>query len=162
MANGTAGARAPRNTRRRSGIRESLGSRIFDVADVIIILILMLIVLVPLLHVLWASFSKPALYAAHEGLLLWPEGFSLESIVTAFLFSFNGYFNGHDRTLFIMVYGIAQTFLVRLPFAYWQSIQPNASLTRIGSAAPLATCFGIVLCLIYFAHFNRQMKQKKA
>lgn len=89
------------------------------------------------------------------------KGFSLESIVTAFLFSFNGYFNGHDKTLFIMVSGIAQTFLVRLPFAYWQSIQPNASLTRIGSAAPLATCFGIVLCLVYYAHFNHQLKQKK-
>lgn len=87
------------------------------------------------------------------------RGFSLESVVTAFLFSFYGYFNGHDKTVFIMIAGILQTFCVRLPFAYVQSIQADASLMMIGLAAPIATCFGILLCLGYFIHFTRQMKR---
>jgi putative MATE family efflux protein len=84
------------------------------------------------------------------------KGFAPEAIVTAFLFSFNGYFNGHDKTLFIMISGILQTFCVRLPFAYYQSIQPEASLTKIGAAAPLATVFGILLCVIYYVHITRK------
>jgi putative MATE family efflux protein len=87
------------------------------------------------------------------------KGFAPEAIATAFLFSFNGYFNGHDETLFIMVSGILQTFCVRLPFAYYQSIQPNASLTMIGAAAPIATAFGIVLCVIYYVHLLRKSRK---
>ena len=41
--------------------------------------------------------------------------------------------------------GLIQTLLVRLPLAYYMSIQSNASLTNIGFAAPVATVFGIVL-----------------
>lgn len=78
------------------------------------------------------------------------KGFSAEAVVTAFLFSFYGYFNGHDKTMFTMIAGILQTFCVRLPYAYYQSVQPDASLTKIGSAAPIATCFGILLCLLYY------------
>lgn len=78
------------------------------------------------------------------------KGFAPETIVTAVLFSMVGYFNGHDRTLWVMVQGLVQTLLVRLPLAYFMSIQPDASLTRIGLAAPAATVFGIFLNLFYF------------
>jgi Na+-driven multidrug efflux pump len=89
------------------------------------------------------------------------KGFAPEAIVTAVLFSYNGYFNGHDRTVFIMISGILQTFAVRLPLAYYESIQVNASLTKIGFAAPCATCFGIVLCVIYDRLFMHQLKAQK-
>ena len=88
------------------------------------------------------------------------KGFAGEAIVTAFLFSFYGYFNGHDRSLFIMIAGLAQTFIVRLPFAYYQSIQPHASLTMIGLAAPIATSFGILLCLIYYFKIKKTLFQE--
>ena len=87
------------------------------------------------------------------------RGFSLESIVTAVLFSMVGYFNGHDKTLWVMIQGLAQTLLVRLPLAYYMSIQPNASLTKIGFAAPTATIFGIILNVIFFIWMNRKEKQ---
>lgn len=88
------------------------------------------------------------------------KGFGLESLVTPFLFSFMGYFNGHERSLFVMLQSIAQTFLVRLPVAYVMSSQPNASLTRIGLAAPLATSFGILLNVIYYIWFNKKFLKK--
>lgn len=87
------------------------------------------------------------------------KGFAPESIVTAVLFSMVGYFNGHDKTLWVMTQGLAQTLLVRLPMAYIMSIQPNASLTMIGLAAPTATVFGIVLNIGFFLWCNKKSKE---
>ncbi len=87
------------------------------------------------------------------------KGFAPESIVTAVLFSMVGYFNGHDKTIWVMIQGLAQTLLVRLPLAYYMSIQPNASLTNIGLAAPIATVFGIILNVIYYTYCNKKQKQ---
>ena len=86
------------------------------------------------------------------------KGFAPETIVTAILFSMIGYFNGHDKTVWVMIQGLVQTLLVRLPLAYLMSIQPNASLTKIGLAAPAATLFGIILNVIFFIWNNRKEK----
>lgn len=67
------------------------------------------------------------------------KGFAPETILTAILFSMLGYFNGNNKTLWVMAQGLIQTLLVRLPFAYVMSIQSNASLTKIGLAAPVST-----------------------
>lgn len=88
------------------------------------------------------------------------KGFALETIVTAILFSMIGYFNGHDKTVWVMIQGLVQTLLVRLPFAYYMSIQPDASLTKIGLAAPVATIFGIVLNVVFYIWCNRKDKAK--
>ena len=77
-------------------------------------------------------------------------GFARETILTAILFSFIGYFNGHENTIWVMIQGFIQTILVRLPFAYYMSIQKNASLTKIGLAAPVATFFAIILNLVFY------------
>ena len=82
---------------------------------------------------------------------------STGSSITSILFSFLGYFNGHGRSMFVMLQGLAQSFLIRLPMSYIMSIQPNASLTGIGLAAPTATLFGIALCLIYYRRMRRQI-----
>ena len=78
------------------------------------------------------------------------KGFAPETIVTAVLFSMIGYFNGHDKTLWVMIQGSVQTLLVRLPLAYFMSIQPDANLTKIGLAAPAATIVGIVLNVVFY------------
>ena len=90
------------------------------------------------------------------------RGIAPEAIVTAISFSFIGYFNGHQQTLFVMMQGIAQTFLVRLPMSYTMSIQPNASLTMIGLAAPTATCFGILIHIVYYVRYNKKQNIKKS
>ena len=84
------------------------------------------------------------------------RGFAPETIVTAVLFSMVGYFNGSNRTLWVMIQGLIQTLLVRLPLAYYMSIQPNASLTKIGMSAPVATVVGIVLNIGCFLYLNRR------
>lgn len=84
------------------------------------------------------------------------RGFAPEAVITCILFSFMGYFNGHSRTLFVMAQGLAQSFLIRLPLSYIMSIQPDASLTGIGLAAPAATVFGIVLCFVYYKKMEKE------
>lgn len=89
------------------------------------------------------------------------RGFAPETIVTAVLFSMVGYFNGSNRTLWVMIQGLIQTLLVRLPLAYYMSIQPNASLTKIGMSAPIATVVGIVLNIGCFLYLNRRDAAKR-
>lgn len=88
------------------------------------------------------------------------RGFAPEAIVTSILFSYMGYFNGHSKSLFVMIQGIAQSFLVRLPMSFIMSRLPNASLTWIGLAAPTATVFGIILCLIYYKIMGKNLERK--
>ena len=88
------------------------------------------------------------------------KGFALETIVTAVLFSMVGYFNGNNKTLWVMAQGLIQTLLVRLPLAYFMSIQPNASLTKIGLAAPISTIVGIILNVGFFLYLERENRKK--
>ena len=55
-----------------------------------------------------------------------------------------------------MTQGLIQTLLVRLPMAYIMSIQPNASLTKIGLAAPVSTAVGIMLNVGFYVYLNRK------
>ena len=90
------------------------------------------------------------------------KGFAPETIVTAILFSMIGYFNGNDQTVWVMIQSLVQTLLVRLPLAYCMSIQPNASLTKIGLSAPISTAVGIVLNVAFYIHWTRRQRRAQA
>lgn len=88
------------------------------------------------------------------------KGFGPEVIVTAVLFSMIGYFNGNQKTLWVMIQGLVQTILVRLPMSYIMSIQPDASLTKIGFAAPVSTVVGILLNIGFYIYLNRRKNNR--
>jgi Na+-driven multidrug efflux pump len=71
-----------------------------------------------------------------------------------------GYFNGNNQTVWFMGQGLVQTLLVRLPVSYFMSIQPNASLTKIGLAAPVSTAVGVVLNIGFFLYLNKKLQNK--
>ena len=77
------------------------------------------------------------------------------------LFSMVGYFNGNNKTLWVMIQGLVQTLLVRLPLAYYMSMQPNASLTKIGLSAPAATVVGILLNIMFYIYINRKNAEER-
>lgn len=108
--------------------------------------------------VLCSAFSTDA--AVIQNGFAYLKGFAPETLVTAILFSMVGYFNGNNKTVWVMTQGLIQTLLVRLPLAYFMSIQPNASLTKIGLAAPVATTVGIVLNIGFFIYLNRAEQKK--
>lgn len=109
--------------------------------------------------VLCSAFSTDA--AVIQNGFAYLKGFAPETLVTAIMFSMVGYFNGNNKTVWVMTQGLIQTLLVRLPLAYFMSIQPNASLTKIGLAAPVATTVGIVLNVEFFIYLN-QTEQRKS
>ena len=90
------------------------------------------------------------------------KGFAPETIATAVLFSMVGYFNGSNKTVWVMVQGLVQTLLVRLPMAYFMSIQPNASLTNIGLAAPTSTLVGVVLNVCFLLYLEQKAHRQPA
>ena len=108
--------------------------------------------------VLCSAFSTDA--AVIQNGFAYLKGFAPETLVTAILFSMVGYFNGNNKTVWVMTQGLIQTLLVRLPLAYFMSIQPNASLTKIGLAAPVATTVGIFLNVGFFIYLNRTEQRK--
>jgi putative MATE family efflux protein len=101
-----------------------------------------------------------AVFTTDEAVILnahaYLKGFAPEAIVTAVLFSMVGYYNGNNKTMWVMIQGLVQTLLVRLPMSYIMSIQPDASLTMIGLAAPTSTAVGIVLNVCFFIYLNRK------
>ena len=89
------------------------------------------------------------------------RGFAPETIATAILFSMVGYFNGSGKSLWVMLQGLVQTLLVRLPMSYYMSIQPDASLTKIGLAAPTSTLVGVLLNVAFFLYLQRKEAQNR-
>ena len=88
------------------------------------------------------------------------KGFALETIVTAVLFSMVGYFNGNNKTVWVMAQGLIQTLLVRLPLAYYMSVLPDTNLTKIGLAAPVSTIVGIILNVGFYLYLNHAEHKK--
>lgn len=105
-----------------------------------------------------AIFTDNAIYQMKAAEYL--QGYSLEAIVTSILFSFIGYYNGHNQTLFVMFQGMAQSFIVRLPMAFVMSRLMPDSLVYIGAAAPVATTFGILINLVYFMRYSKKELEK--
>ena len=103
---------APRSTK----IKESFGSRLFDIVDILIVCLLLACVLIPLVHIVAASFSNPSLFVGHKGILLWPEGFSLASYQAVFKNAF--LWTGYANTLFIVLVGTVLNVLLSMVAAY--------------------------------------------
>lgn len=88
------------------------------------------------------------------------KGFSPEAILTCFVFSYIGFFNGHGKTMPVMLQGISASFLVRVPFSYLFSLKEGATLMDIGMAVPLASVYGILFFTIcYFVYLKNCKKQ---
>ncbi len=102
--------------RYKSTMKESFGSRLFDVINVIIMLTLVILVIIPLLHVVSASFSNPSDYVRHEGLLLKPANFSLEAYKA--VARNKNILTGYMNTIFIVVVGTSLSLFLSVMAAY--------------------------------------------
>ncbi|MFI3166794.1 MAG: MATE family efflux transporter [Bacillota bacterium] len=89
------------------------------------------------------------------------KSYSIDCILVAFMFSFNGYFNGCGKTKFVMLESVGCAFLIRIPLSYLFSLMENTSLFYIGLATPASTFVQIFLCLIFYRHLNKEIKNSK-
>lgn len=75
------------------------------------------------------------------------KAYAIDCLFTAIFFCYAGFYNGIGKTKFVMVQGILGAFCVRVPVSYIMSIQPNATLFKIGLATPMSSILQLVLCL---------------
>ena len=78
------------------------------------------------------------------------KSYAIDCLFTAFLFCFMGYFNGCEKTFFVMLQGIVGAFLIRIPVAWFMSRQAGVTLFKLGLATPCSTVVQIAFCVTYF------------
>ena len=81
---------------------------------------------------------------------LYLKTYSIDCLLTSFLFCINGYLNGYERTVFTMVHSLVATFIGRIPLTLLFSKIPNVTLFHMGIAAPLSTMISLIMIFIYF------------
>lgn len=84
-----------------STIKQSAGSKAFDILNIIILGVLAIVCLYPVWYVVCASFSEPNLMMQHQGGLILPAGFSLSSYKA--VFENPRIWTGYANTLKILV-----------------------------------------------------------
>ena len=99
--------------------------------------------------------NKPDTVAAAWDYL---KAYAIDCMFTCFLFCFIGFYNGIEKTKFVMIQGIVGAFLVRIPVAFIMQHFGGGSLFRIGLATPCSTVVQIIMCFVVYAHFVRQEK----
>jgi putative aldouronate transport system permease protein len=97
-------------------VKSTVGEKIFIAIDAILVGLLALAILVPLLNILWASFSDPVEVMKHEGMMLWPRGFTLSSYKA--VARNPNILSGYRNTLFIVVVGTCLNLFLTLLGAY--------------------------------------------
>lgn len=83
------------------------------------------------------------------------KAYAIDCMLTPLLFCFMGYYNGCEKTLFVMLQGMIGAFCVRIPVAFLVSRMAGATLFQIGLATPASTCVQIALCLGLFVWLEK-------
>ena len=84
------------------------------------------------------------------------KGYSAECLFTGILFCFIGFYNGIQRTKFVMVQGIIGAFGVRVPLSFLAAGHIPFSLVRMGLATPFSSMLQIALCLLYLIFLRKK------
>lgn len=98
-------------------MKRTVGEKVFEKFNIVFMCFLCVIMLYPMLYVVFASFSDPASFVAHKGLLLHPLGFSTASyeMMTKNPTLLKGFIN----TLFILVTGVTLNIVMTSFGAYF-------------------------------------------
>ena len=86
-------------------MKDRLGTKIFRFWNGIFMLLMMIACLYPMLYVLFASFSNPVKFIAHQGVLLKPIDFTVAAYEKAFAHPL--IINSYLVTIFVLVAGLA-------------------------------------------------------
>ena len=95
--------------------------------------------------------------AAHSYL----KAYGIDCLMTPFLFCFMGYYNGHSKTVFVMLQGLIGAFCVRIPVAFLMSLREGVQLFDIAMATPASTIVQIIMCITMFVVMHRKNAKNK-
>lgn len=118
--------------------------------------VLMLLVLFFKGDLLSSIFSKDmdVVAAAHSYL----KAYGLDCLISPMMFCFIGYFNGCEKTLFVMLQGFVGAYLVRLPIVLLMSRIPGVDLFHIGLGTPASSVVQILLCIGFYLHISKKQR----
>ncbi len=88
------------------------------------------------------------------------KAYAIDCLLTSFMFSLTGFFNGCGKTTFVMFQGIFGALCVRIPLSYFFSKITPTSLFYIGLATPSSTFIQIVFCFIYFVIVSKEFEKR--
>lgn len=86
------------------------------------------------------------------------KAYAIDCLLTCFLFCFIGFYNGIEKTKFVMLQGICGAFLIRIPVAFLMQKLGGNSLFLIGLSTPCSTVVQIIMCFIVYILFQNQRK----
>jgi len=95
----------------------------------------------------WIFSSDASVVAAAAEYL---KAYSIDCLMTAFMFCFLGYFNGCGDTTFVMLQGILSAFLIRIPVCFAMMQLEPVSLFMVGLSTPCATIVQLIACIIFY------------
>ncbi len=101
--------------------------------------------------------DDPAVIAATH---LYLKAYAIDNFLAPIFFSFLGYFNGCEKSFFVMVQGIVGAFFIRIPVVYFMSHLPNATLFHIGLGTPASSVVQLIMCIIAYFYFDKQFKKE--
>lgn len=96
--------------------------------------------------------------AAHSYL----KAYAIDSLICPMMFCFIGYFNGREKTLFVMLQGFIGAYLVRLPIVYMMSKMQGVTLFEIGLGTPASSLIQISLCVAFYWYINKHRQRALA
>lgn len=96
--------------------QRTVGERLFEIGNGLFLLMLMVVTLYPVYYSAIASLSNATEYVAHRGLLLLPQGFSLDAY--SMVFENKMILRGYANTLLIVVIGLIVNLLLTAFGAY--------------------------------------------
>ena len=86
---------------------------------------------------------------------------AIECFILSIAYCFTGYYNGLGKTAFVMIQGLCAIFLVKIPYAWVVSRQPEPQLFQIGMSTAYAAIFTLIICVLYYIYINRKKHIKK-
>ncbi|MGN0743585.1 MAG: carbohydrate ABC transporter permease [Candidatus Fimadaptatus sp.] len=96
--------------------KRTFGDRVFDTINYLLLTFLMIITLYPLWHVLMTSFASPEAITKYGSMLVWPEGFNLNSYKYVLTNPMIGI--GYRNTLMLVAVGTTLSMLMTCLGAY--------------------------------------------
>ena len=124
-------------------MKSSLGSRVFDIFNVLLMCTMMLLILIPLLHVLSASFSSSDAISMGK-VYLWPVEFSMEGY--KMLVQNSQILNGFKNSIIYMGLGVLlnMSLTMLLAFPLSRKELPGRNLITVFVAVTMYVSGGLI------------------
>ena len=85
-------------------IKKSVGSMVFDAANILLMLFMVVICLYPFWYVVVCSFTDGGYLIGDTGIMLWPKGFNVKAYER--VLNNPNIFNGYKTTLIVLIFGV--------------------------------------------------------